>query len=1059
MQAGTHCHFNLLGRIKTLRLFLLLSSVLLTACGGGGPGSDGDTSDTGNTDINTTVTDGSSPLSEGTTPANVAAGTINYTLSGLSATTIYNVWIHDLSADVALTTYLDSGYQFSSCSSNNAGNEIEECSTVTSAEGKLFLSVTSAASTSYSITVKPVPANQGSTATPVSLSPSSSVTGQVGVGTSYYKVSGLTPGLVYDISMTNILAEADLEVTLQHDFMGVECQSQNTGSQDESCQLPANFLGELYIKATSPSAGAYYALTVTATAQTENIFEGFSDAPVDVTGQLPYNGTVNYDSSYYMFTGLTSGVRYEVRITNNTVNTQVYFYDTLEVVGVDCDLNYGFDVIAERLCVATAPASGNLYLSIPYYGTPGGTYTVDIGLAPVAEGDSITPKSIPATSMPYDGQVDTTYSYYVITGLIPDYVYELQFNDQTHQYAKMAVGDSLSTFNLGCGPCTLRSNINGEIYVKVDGTSTDNENNDLGAWFTLAFGNPEHAEGSVAEPVVIPGDGSKYAGEVDDRTSYYSATGLVAGQLYQVYLTTDEFSSPGVYSYTDNTYTTNKCQWLPGICLTSADAGGNLHIAVHGPDIYGASYDLWIQPSPYALEGSAGTPVDITAGLVTLGTPAVHQGKVSIFNTDSTEGTSYYVLKDLPLSTNYSIVASDLSDDVRLEVYSDAGFTTKLCTSSRRGTISEQCDVQTGAGGGSIKSLSLYIKVLYEEIFHSDQWDGASFTITASEGGNPLVSEGAINTPVDITGLLPYSGAVRQSEVSYYQLTGLTPLTDYGVKLNHQMAGLTIRGYTDASFSTVSCSNGTARDFTQMMGCNSTASGELFIRIDGGYRTDADYTIELVPIAVTEGSDVAPVDITGQLPYSGQANDALGLRSHYVVSGLTPSAEYLVVTRNGTRNTYTTAQGDSYCFNNGVPPSESCKVQVSASGELLIAVDGVDEYGAYFELDLKPAPPAEGSIASPVSITAGQVYSGQADFSGSYYVVSGLVPYSGHHISLQTQDDSHWLQIFTDANFDHGLCDNSNEEYGTGCGATADANGEIYFKISNNAGYYDIFVK
>lgn len=1057
MSAATHRRSNFFSQSKSFILLLFLLPLLLTACGGGGAGA-GDTGNSGGTNtINNTVTDGSSPLSDGTTPANVSAGTINYTVTGLSATTLYNVWIHDLSADVSLATFLDAGLQFSSCSSNNAGTAIEECSTVTTADGELYVAVTATLSTTYSITVKPVPVNEGTADIPLEIVTGKTSGAQVGIGSSYYKISGLTPGLVYDISMTDILAEADLEVSMLGDYSSALCQSQNTGSQDELCSLPANFLGELYIKTSSPAAGAYYSLTVTATTAAENIFEGFRDAPIDTTGLLPYSGTVNYANSYYMFTGLTPGVRYEVRITNNTVNTPVYFYDTPEMVGIDCDLNYGFDVIPERLCVATAPASGNLYLAIPYYGTPGGTYTVDIGLAPVAEGNSTTPKEITAASMPYDGQVDTTYSYYVITGLTPDYIYEIQFNGQTHQYAGMAIGDSLTTFNLGCNPCTLRSNASGELYIKVDGTSTDNENNDLGAWFTLAFGNAENEEGSVASPVVIPGDGTKYQGQVGDRISYYTTSGLVPGNYYQIYQTNDQYENPGVFSYTDNTYATTNCYWLPGICLAPADASGNLHIAIHGPDVYGVSYELWIQPSPYSFDGTAGAALDITGDLVTLGTPAVYQGSVSYYSAGN--GTSYYMLTGLPGTTNYSIVASDLTDDIRLEVYSDAGFTSLLCSSSRRGNIAEQCDVVSGLVGGAVKSVSLYIKVIYDGAVYNDPWDGANFTLTASQGGTPLLSEGAVNSPVDITGQLPYSGAVRKSATSYYQLSGLTPSTVYTLKVNHQMAGLMLRTYTDAGFSTVSCSNGTGRDFTQTIGCSSTASGELFIRVDGGFDTDTDFTIELVAVPVTEGSDVAPVDISSSLPYSGQANDGAGLRSYYIVSGLTPSAEYLVVTRNSTRDTYTSVSGNSSCFNNGVPPSESCKAQASANGELLINVDGVNEYGAYFELDVKPAPVAEGTMDAPVSVTAGVVHNGKAEYSGSYYVVTGLTPYSGHHVGLQTQDDSYWLQIFTDATFDHALCDNSNEEYGTGCGATANADGEIYFKISNNVGYYELLVK
>lgn len=1056
MTAGTHLRFNLFARFKSL-LFLL--PLLLAACGGGGSGSgSGGDSNNDNPDIT-----GNSTINVGTTPANVAAGVTNIVVTGLTPTTLYNVWVHDVSTDVAVTTYADSGYLVSTCSSDNAGVVTEECSTASDADGKIYIKISAAESATYSITVRSIPVNEGAVATPVALSVSTDYAGQVGIGTSYYKLTGLTPGLVYNVSMTSVLVDADLTVSMLNDFSQL-CLSENAGELDESCLIPANFKGEIYISTSSGGFGSYYTLNVTATTATENIFEGFSDEPIDTTGMLPYSGTVNYANSYYMFTGLTPGVRYEVRITDNTVNTQIYFYDNPEFLGSSCDLNYGFDVIPERLCVATAPASGNLYLMIPYFGTPGGTYTVDIGLAPVAEGTVDVPKEIPAISMPYDGQVDTTNSYYVITGLTADYVYEVQMNGATHQYTDMWVGDSLSTINQGCDICTLRSNASGEIFVRIDGTSTDNENNDLGAWFTLAFGNPEHAEGSVASPVVIPSDGTKYAGQVDDRVSYYTTSGLVPGKYYQIYQTNDEFENPGVFSYTDNTYASTNCYSLPGICLAPADASGNLHIAIHGPDVYGVSYDLWIQPSPYSFDGTMGAPLDITGDLVTLGTASVHQGSVSYYSAGS--GTSYYMLTGLPGSTNYSIVASELTDDISLEVYSDAGFTSQLCTSSRRGTITEQCDVVSGPVGGAVKSVSLYIKVIYDELAHSDQWDGANFTLTASQGGTPLISEGAVNTPVDITSALPYTGAVRKSAKSFYKITGLDPAQMYVMKLSHDKVSMDLSTWTDASYSSVSCREGYAVDSQQVLGCLPTSAGELYIQVQGGFRTDTAFTIELITAPVAEGSSIAPVDISASLPYSGQALDnGSVLYSYYKVAGLVPDADYLVLTQNATEGAYTVAYNNAdfstgyQCFNNGTPPSEACKATANTSGELYIRVSGHDTYGVLFDLDVVPAAVNQGTVSTPVTLSAQTLYKGQADYGGSYYVVTGMTPWSGHHVGLLYQDEPRWLQIFADPNFEHMLCDNSNEEYGTGCGATANASGEIYFKISNNTGYYDLFIQ
>ena len=1035
---------------------ILFSSLVVTACGGGGGGG-GDSASGGNTTPTNPAVTGSSTINIGSTPANVNSGDTEFVVSGLASAGIYSVWVHDVSSDIALATYIDPSYPITTCSSDVNGIATEECSTVSSVDGKIYLKVSASENTNYTITVKPSPENEGTVAEPVSLTLNTSYNGQVSIGNSYYKLSGLTPGLVYNISMTNILQDADLSVSMLKDFSTM-CESINAGEQAESCLMPANFEGDLYIKTDSSGFGAYYSLNVVATTQTENIFEGYVDAPIDLTGMLPHAGQVNRADSYYKFTGLTPGVRYEVRILNTTVDTQIYFYDTAELVNVDCSLNYHPSLPAKRLCVATAPASGTLYLAIPYWGTPGGTYTVDLGLAPEAEGTSDTPVEITADAMPYYGQVDTTASYYVITGLTPDYVYQVQFNDVTHHYARMSAGDSPSTLNLGCTNCTIRSSSTGEIYIVIDGSSTDNENNDLGAWFTFNFGETENAEGSVSSPVLIPGDGTVYNGQVDDTSSYYMVTGLVPGQYYQIYRTTDEYDKPSFTSTTDSTYTTSNCKTFPGMCLAAADASGNLYIRVSFHKIPGISFKLWIQPSLLDSEGTAAAPLDITGGLAG-GTPTVHNGQViAHYN----EEISYYVLSGLPGSTNYSITATNLTDDIKLDVYSDAAMSNRLCSTDLTGITDETCNVVSGPAGGAIKDVSLYIKVTLDKYGTTHNWDGANYTLTASPGGTPLTSEGAVGSPVDITGLTPYAGSVSYNEASYYVINGLDPASFYAMMLNHDKTRLVLSLWTDSTYSTNACNAGISY-FTDHIVCAPNASGQFFVRVDDSSFNTA-YTLDLKPVPVNEGSDVMPLDITASLPYSGQAILGAGTKSYYTVSGLLADTDYVVITSNSTQNANTSVYDNVdfstgfQCSDYGVQPSDTCIATSSPTGELFIAVDGNNASGTFFDLDVKVAPVAEGSAASPVEVPYQSAFQGKTEWSGSYYKATGLVPYSTHRVSLIEQDTDYIVKIYTDSTYQHVLCSNSFDDYDTGCGASANGNGEIYFTVTQNRGYYKIFI-
>lgn len=1040
-------------------LYSLVFSAFMTlsACGGGGGGGSGNNTSDTNTNLNTAVTNGGT-ISEGSTPVTANAGTHDFVVTGLTASSLYMVWVHDQSAQVSLTTYLDSTHMISSCVTNTSSST-DECTTAAATNDNVYLRISSSTNATYTITVRPMPQSQGTSGNPVTITAGTPYNGQVGVMDSYYVINGLTPGAVYNISMNSILIDADLKVSI-HKSLAASCTSINSGTAAETCTVPANFQGKIYIVAQSSGFGAYFTLNATPTGNTDEIFEGYSDEPVNLTGQLPYTGQVNYHDSHYMFTGLTPGVRYEVRILNSTVNTQVSLFDTSDYVNVDCDLNYSFQnpPPSRRLCVATAPASGSLYLQIPYFQTAGGTYQIDLGLAPVAEGNSTTPKTVSLASMPYAGQVNNTYSYYVITGLTPNYVYDIELNNPTHSYTEYTVESSLSALlnSTSCGsPCAIRSNGSGEIYVRVNGSSTGI----FGSWFTLAFGNAENSEGTAAVPVVIPSNGSVYAGQVTEIPSYYKATGLTPNQYYLVYMTSEVYTGPYLYAYASNAYSLNICSNYPRTaCLAPANASGELFIRVDHNSVYGARFNMWINPSLIVSEGSLALPISVSLN-------SNRASKVSSYNTSN---NSYYVVTGLPATTNYTVSLTNLTDDAYVEVYSDAALANMLCASNHLGIDNESCVARTASGGGS---KSLYIRVTMDKIrnYTDAIWDGANFTLNVTQAGTNIVSEGAIGAPVDITSSISvnnpamvYSGMVRENGDSYYRITGLDPSTSYAVMLNYTEGNLGFRILADINFTPTNflCVSNNTNDFSEHCTSTPNGSGDMYIWVEGNMYSDSQFTIGLKAAPVFEGSLLSPLDISTNLPYSGQVglynSSDNTTKSYYKVSGLFPNTNYIVTTSDTTQNAYTAVNGSNYCFNNGWSPAESCVITSNTYGEIALTVNAYES--AFFTLNVRPAPVSEGSSSSPVALSLQTPYQGSRGTTDSYYKVTGLVPYSHHRISMTSQDDDPWMKIYTDGTYRYEVCYSGYDNHDIGCGATANAAGEIYFITGYTSSYYELYV-
>ena len=82
--------------------------------------------------------------------------------------------------------------------------------------------------------------------------------GSVGVSESFYKVSGLAPGSSYEVRISNLSADIDVEVFGDVYQFNALCASYESGTVDDSCTASPNAAGELFVEIdglSSPSGG------------------------------------------------------------------------------------------------------------------------------------------------------------------------------------------------------------------------------------------------------------------------------------------------------------------------------------------------------------------------------------------------------------------------------------------------------------------------------------------------------------------------------------------------------------------------------------------------------------------------------------------------------------------------------------------------------------------------------------------------------------------------------------------------------------------------------------
>lgn len=200
----------------------------------------------------------------------------------------------------------------------------------------------------------------------------------VGTGQTYVKISGLTAGAFYQVSLTGLTDDADLEVysDLSRAAAAQKCVSQAVGQAPESCVAPANAAGELVLVADGQwtEEGAEFTLDAVAA-------EEVAVAATLTLADLPHAGSVGTEEIFYRVTGLTPGAAYVVRLGDLTDDADLEVYgDRYEFVNLCSSYSSG---TSDDFCTAAANAAGELLVEVNGENTASGSgFTLTVTAAP-----------------------------------------------------------------------------------------------------------------------------------------------------------------------------------------------------------------------------------------------------------------------------------------------------------------------------------------------------------------------------------------------------------------------------------------------------------------------------------------------------------------------------------------------------------------------------------------------------------------------------------------------------------------------------------------------------
>lgn len=564
--------------------------------------------------------------------------------------------------------------------------------------------------------------SEGSQAIPLAIAlstdPKQGVTRQstVSIDRSYYQITGLTVGETYMVAIRNINSEynhamyiydnaAVLGSTTYGDYI---CYNLNISNYwgDAYCAVTATDTSLwLMLKGNSEAAGASFDLS----ARLQPVSEVIT---VDYTA-FPRTGSVDTSTtSIYTVTGLAANELYDITLASAT--DSVYLQSCVEP------------------CVKQADSSGVMTITVS--GTDslyGAFYTLGISAGNVNEGTSGAPKLIDTTvtTLPYSGQVGSGTSYYTLSGLSADTMYEVSLTEPTANVELYVHKDSAfsnyqcsdisaTTGNRLCGGI---SSATGELYISVPVRSPA-----LGANYNLNVVQGRSREGSQGAEIQLAYQTAElpHAGSVDLSYSYYEITGLSGGNDYYIVLNNRTDTSANFMVFQDSAYSVWTCDGYLECLATTKNGSTSLYVRVSGAGTrVGGDYDLEVLPPPVS-EGTISAPMVLDYNVISV-TP--HEGQVASAQSGSTS-YSYYRLDNLTAGTSYTLSMETFPELADLYVYtSDTDLTAGTYACKKTGTSPGTPMVCNVASTGT----SLWVKIGNPYVINSSR-TGTYFTLHAA---------------------------------------------------------------------------------------------------------------------------------------------------------------------------------------------------------------------------------------------------------------------------------------------------------------------------------------
>jgi hypothetical protein len=199
----------------------------------------------------------------------VDTGTVIFRATGLVPGAMYAPALVGMTDDVDLAVYSDLSLSPDAtlCASISVGPADESCVAPANADGELWVvsdGEWTQAGATFAVAVSPAPAMPlaGTLAYPAALPYAASV----GTARQAFEITGLTPGAKYEVRISDLTADVDLQVFADVYRYRSLCESYLAGTADDTCDAVAGPRGELFVELdgeTTPAGGSYR-LSVTA---------------------------------------------------------------------------------------------------------------------------------------------------------------------------------------------------------------------------------------------------------------------------------------------------------------------------------------------------------------------------------------------------------------------------------------------------------------------------------------------------------------------------------------------------------------------------------------------------------------------------------------------------------------------------------------------------------------------------------------------------------------------------------------------------------------------------